>query len=117
MPSIIKIIAMPNNPDHLVVCNRSKNLYIITTDGSLVRTYTSDLKNATDFVALAVSSHGDYIYGATESGRVCCFMASTGSISMEFSVSKTSEIINMAHHTFANIMAVTTDDGIVTLWK
>ncbi|ORZ20652.1 WD40 repeat-containing protein SMU1-like protein [Absidia repens] len=108
--------------DGFVVCNKSKRLSIYSKNGDLVKTIPAENdKDAnhnidSDFISAAVSSRGKLVYAITETGNVYGFNIETGHIVQSVKVSDT-EIISMASHPIASIIAVNDAVGHVYLFK
>jgi len=52
---------MPDNPEHLIVCNKSSSLFIMTLSGMLVQTFSSGKRTGGDFVQCLVSPQGGWV--------------------------------------------------------
>ena len=54
--SINAVAFLPSNADHLVVCNRSPHIYVMSLGGDVVQTLDGGKREGGDFVACAVST-------------------------------------------------------------
>lgn len=77
-----------------------------------------------EHVAAATSPKGEYVYAATEGGTLHAFLADTGRAVASWTVAARgggggagAEVVGVAAHPFANILAVYSDDGVVSLWR
>lgn len=75
------------------------------------------LTSAGDYVAMTLSPQQQLAYCVTESGFVECFNVSTGELKGKESLKNAGEIIGIAGHPLANIIAVSDDKGRVHLLK
>ncbi|KAJ3412520.1 Serine/threonine-protein kinase smu1 [Chytridiales sp. JEL 0842] len=120
-PTVHKILPMPKHMDHVVVCNKSAWVYIISTKGQVMKTFFTG-KRLTDpkgpeVVTAIVSSKGDYIYAVTEENNLHSFhVEQTGTTESVLRISE-AEVIALAHHPFSNILAVAGENGVLGLWK
>lgn len=69
-----------------------------------------------DLTAVALSAHGDYIHCSTEFNRLISFNSASAKMEQNLEGSK-AEIQGIVHHSFSNILAVWSDDGLLNLWK
>jgi WD40 repeat-containing protein SMU1 len=53
------IILMPNNSEHVFICTKSSQAYLMTAHGQLLRTYSSGKQTGGDFVCATVSPQGN----------------------------------------------------------
>ncbi|CAO3591772.1 unnamed protein product [Absidia cylindrospora] len=105
-----------------VICNKSKRLSIYSNKGDFVKTIPADEDEdannniGSDFISAAVSTRGELLYAITETGKVYGFNIETGHVVQSVKVSDT-EIISIASHPIASIIAVNDAVGHVYLFK
>ncbi|KAI8591287.1 WD40-repeat-containing domain protein [Geranomyces variabilis] len=74
--------------------------------------------SSADHVAAAASPKGEYVYAATESGELRAYAVDSGRLFATWKVvADGAEVVGVASHPFANVLAVYSDDGTVSLWK
>ena len=49
--SVNAVAFLPSNPEHLVVCNRSPQIFVMSLSGAVVQTLASGKREGGDFVA------------------------------------------------------------------
>ncbi|KAG9296856.1 hypothetical protein G9A89_006811 [Geosiphon pyriformis] len=86
------VIQMPKNMDHIVVCNKSPMVYLMTMRGQILKTFTS------------------------EDSILYSFNVQSGKVTTTLKLSE-AEVIGVSHHPFSNILASYADDGVISLWK
>jgi WD40 repeat-containing protein SMU1 len=103
-----------------VVCNKSKRFSLYSKKGDFVKTIPvdndMDASIDSDFISAAISARGELLYGITESGKMYGINMATGQVLQSIQVPDT-EIISMASHSIANIIAVNDALGHVYLFK
>lgn len=114
--SVQNIIQLPKNIDQYLVCNKTNTLFIISTRGQVIKTFTHNKKTGSDFITAATSPQGDYIYGITEDSFMYGFQSSTGNQVGKVKVSE-NEIIGMTSHPLSNVVVSYDDNGYVFLFK
>jgi WD40 repeat-containing protein SMU1 len=107
---------MPNNPDHVFVCNKSPNAYIMTIQGQIIKTYSSGKLSGGDFVCATVSPQGKWIYCVGEDSILYVFDVLGGQLEHILQLADR-EIIGICHHPHRNLMCSITDIGELKLWK
>ena len=114
--TIHTIQLMPNNPDHIFVCTKSSQAYLMTTHGQLIRTYSSGKQEGGDFVCATVSPQGKFVYCVGEDGILYAFDVAGGQLENVLQISDR-EVIGLTHHPIQSVVATITDDGQLKLWK
>eukprot|EP01052_Picozoa_sp_SAG31_P029892 SAG31_NODE_3014_length_4786_cov_9.641135_6_plen_98_part_00 len=57
------LAVLPSKVEHIVVCGASSDVHIMTLQGAVVKTFSSE-KKGVNFVACCTSPKGEYIYCA-----------------------------------------------------
>jgi len=86
MTMVHSLLPLPKQPDHLVVGERSANVYIMTTRGQPVTVMTSGKSIGGDFTSCALSSRGALLFCAAEDSHVYCFEVDSGKLVSSFKV-------------------------------
>ena len=71
------------SPQHFIACLGSDRLQVVTLGGALGMTFHADTMASSmpaRFVAAAASPHGDWVYGLTQAGTLCCFRVASGKL-------------------------------------
>jgi len=113
--SVNSIAYMPNNSDHIVICNRSPNIYIMTATGNLVQTLSSGKKTKGDFVQCCVSAQGGWIHGVAEDSHMYSFEVKDGKLQNLLKVHE-KDVIGLTMHPHRNLMATWGNDSTLKLW-
>ncbi|GAB5589826.1 hypothetical protein Unana1_04726 [Umbelopsis nana] len=114
--TVNNVIAMPNNPENILVCSKTNTLYLLNIKGQMLKSFTHSKKAGADFVSAAISPHGDFVYAVAEDSNIYAFNISNGSLVAENKLTD-SEIIGITTHPFSNILAVYAENGQVLLCK
>lgn len=109
------IALAPRNPEHLLVCNRSNTLYVLTLQGQLVKKLSAP-EITKDLVAFCVSPRGELVFCAGEDRRVYCFKYDSGRLMHSFEAHER-DIIGLSHHPHESMLATFSEDGTLKLWK
>ncbi|KAI7861456.1 WD-40 repeat protein [Spinellus fusiger] len=114
--TVQSILLVPKNSDQVLVCVRSNTLYIMTTRGQIIKTYSHHKKTGSDFVCAAMSPQGEFIYGVGEDRMLYCFQAMTSSLLGEIHIGE-AEVNGIAGHPFSNILTSYDESGHVYFLK
>ncbi|KAI8828830.1 WD40-repeat-containing domain protein [Chytriomyces cf. hyalinus JEL632] len=120
--TVNRVIQMPNNSDLFVVSNKSSYIYIVSVRGQVVKYFRIGKglgeAPAPEIIASCVSSKGEFIYTVTEDGMLHWFHVESEGIYPQSSIKASeSEVINITHHPFSNIIAMTAENGRLSLFK
>ncbi|CAO3697846.1 unnamed protein product [Rhizopus microsporus] len=114
--SVQAIIPLPKNPNLYLVCNKTNTLFVMSTKGQIIKTFSHNKKAGSDFITAAVSPQGDYIYGISEDSFMYCFQFTTGASAGQVKVSE-AEVLGMIHHPLTNVVVAFDNAGHVLLYK
>ncbi|KAJ3152408.1 Serine/threonine-protein kinase smu1 [Geranomyces michiganensis] len=136
-PTALSVFYLPRSSgERVVVCSREQWAYVLDPRGEVVRALSAasggggdvDLSGtpvavsssvaSADHVAAAASPKGEYVYAATEAGELRAYAVDSGRLFATWKVvADGGEVVGVASHPFANVLAVYSDDGTVSLWK
>eukprot|EP00602_Paraphysomonas_sp_CaronLab_P007893 CAMPEP_0185035328 /NCGR_PEP_ID=MMETSP1103-20130426/26523_1 /TAXON_ID=36769 /ORGANISM="Paraphysomonas bandaiensis, Strain Caron Lab Isolate" /LENGTH=495 /DNA_ID=CAMNT_0027572357 /DNA_START=80 /DNA_END=1570 /DNA_ORIENTATION=+ len=107
---------MPTNPDHILVCVKGPQAFVMTTQGQVVKTFSSGKASGGDFTCATTSPQGKWVYCMGEDGVMYMFDTQTGQLENVLEAADR-EVIGIAHHPHRNLVATITDNGELKLWK
>mmetsp|Transcript_14629 Transcript_14629/g.21771 ORF Transcript_14629/g.21771 Transcript_14629/m.21771 type:complete len:128 (-) Transcript_14629:42-425(-) len=118
--SVHTVMQMPGSSEHILIGTRSMTIYLISCQGSVVKSYALDSgldKSVwSDMSCACASPRGKWVYGGSEGGNVFCF--STEEECLKHTINTgTGEVMGISHHPHRNIVATFGKDGILKLWR
>lgn len=114
--SVNSVHFYPQNPDQIIVCNRSSTIFIMTLHGHVVKSFQSGKREGGDFLACWVSPKGEWIYCLGEDSILYSFSTATGKLENLMQVADKGPI-GLCQHPHRNLVATYADEGSLKLWK
>ena len=130
--SIHTVLHLHSPPQTMIVVPRSDRAYLMSYSGNnILRVYTRDDVQGTDFLAASMSPSNQWLYIAADDGNCVVFDVQTGvvetivkSFAEECSTrsEKVSDITGIIHHPHRGMIGGYSNDksqkrGVLTLWK
>lgn len=120
-PSVSAAIALPRNPEHLLVVDRTNELSVMSTRGQALATLAATNPDSSvvdaHFLAAAVSFRGQYAFAAAEDNKLYCFNLETNKLDFVLPVHTTKEIVGVTAHPHMPLVVTYSTDGTLRAWK
>ena len=109
---------VPTAPEHVFVCTKSSQAFILTIQGGhCIQSFSSgNTDGVGDFVCATISPQAKFFYCVGEDNNMYLFDIQSGKLE-NFIPTNQTEIIGICHHPSRNLVATYSADGIIKLWR
>ncbi|XP_077234734.1 suppressor of mec-8 and unc-52 protein homolog 1-like isoform X1 [Tasmannia lanceolata] len=114
--TVYSVHLFPKNTDHIIVCNKTSSIYLMTLQGQVVKSFSSGKREGGDFVAACVSPKGEWIYCVGEDRNMYCFSHQSGKLEHLMKVHE-KDVLAVAHHPHRNLLVTCGMDSTMKTWK
>mmetsp|Transcript_47928 Transcript_47928/g.138695 ORF Transcript_47928/g.138695 Transcript_47928/m.138695 type:complete len:528 (-) Transcript_47928:63-1646(-) len=113
-----KLPALQSDHDEqlIFVCCRTNTILLMNLSGQLLKSFCSGRREQGDFVAMAPSPKGEWLYACGEDHQLYCFSTTTGDLEQTVKVAE-KDVVGLCHHPLRNILAVYSCDGRLSFLK
>ncbi|KAJ2800591.1 hypothetical protein H4R20_004002 [Coemansia guatemalensis] len=115
-PAAHSALAIPGSPTEFVVCTKSPNVYVISVDGQVRRSFSADKSTCNVFLTAAVSPKGKYIYAVSDMSVLHCFDLDAGNLNTVKTKIPIADVLGIACHPTLNIAAFFSNDRRIPIW-
>ncbi|KAJ1656754.1 hypothetical protein IWQ61_003725 [Dispira simplex] len=115
-PIVQRIALVPQLTDQFIVCPKLSSAMLVSLTGETVRSFDWPSKEDVEFLDVALSPHGQFLYVVGTDKYLHCFYLDTGRLVQSVKLGE-NDILGFVHHPLANILAVYNDAGHVSLWR
>jgi WD40 repeat-containing protein SMU1 len=112
--SINNVILNPKNQEQLFVSNKSNTVYLLTTNGLVVKTFTTEKDK--NISCICLSSDGEWLYAVDEENILFSFSVEHGVMRNMFKTHE-KDVIGIQHHPTMNMVVTYSLDGKVNLYN
>ena len=117
MPQLVDLAPVPGQDGALLVCTRSPELHVMSTEGEVLRSYKhakADANGAPVYTACCLSPSGELVYAASEAQAITCFAKDGREEGVAEDVHG-AEVVSMCHHPHSNRVYSVGMDGKICL--
>ncbi|CEF63791.2 WD40 repeat and WD40/YVTN repeat-like-containing domain and WD40-repeat-containing domain-containing protein [Strongyloides ratti] len=102
--------------DQFLVSNKSNTIYLINTQGHIIRSMSSGKQEKGEFLSAILSPRSEWAYCGGEDGLLYCFSMISGSLEHTICVHEKS-VMGVVHHPHQNLVATFSDETKLRIWK
>jgi WD40 repeat-containing protein SMU1 len=114
--AVNSLLLVPRHTDQIIACNRSSSIFATTLNGQVIHKFQADTEGDGIFITAIISPQGKYLYALTESGKLHCFLLSTGKLEHVL-MTHEKDVRGLSHHPHLNLISTISADGTMILWS
>ncbi|KAJ2478218.1 hypothetical protein EV174_004377 [Coemansia sp. RSA 2320] len=108
--------AIPGRPNEFLVCTKSPNIYVLSSNGQVTRSFSAKQGTCNEFLAATVMPQGKLILAVSDTSTMHCFDIESGQPQDSTPKVLDVDVFGMACHPSLGLVAFFSSDRRVPIW-